>query len=80
MKDKTFNIYKKYILDIADKKYKPLRKRIFSLSYYLNAFIQVLKDVTKWKSLQLKSKYIFLWKSIYNEFNKWTKDDGAFVE
>jgi len=71
--------YTKIILDIANKKYPEIRKRTYSLSYYLNAFYLVLNDLVKWKSLKITkmvtSKYDNHWKSIENEFRKWSKDN-----
>lgn len=84
-KDKTFNCYKKYILKCAKNKYPVIRKRRFSPEYYLNNFILLLDDVNKWKSLKLVYKNNgndnakFHWKSIYNEYNKWSKD-GIFKD
>ena len=76
-KDKIYNCYKKYILHNATLKYPEIRKRKFSLEYYLNNFIHVLNDVTKWESLKLINKYEneYHWKAIYNEYNKWSNDD-----
>ena len=36
----------------------------------------MLYDIIKWKSLSLihKNKYTYHWKTIYNEFNKWSND------
>ena len=81
MKDKTFNAYKKCILLIAKEKYKNIRNRKFCLDYYLTNFILVLKHVTKWESVLINTNdntiMKYHWKTIYNEFNKWTKD-GIF--
>jgi hypothetical protein len=79
MKDKTFNLFKKYILSIAKTKYKDIRKRIYSLEYYLSKFVLVLNDVVKWKSLPLENTNIYHYKTIYTEFNTWSKD-GIFKE
>ena len=40
-------------------------------------FIYVLSDIVHWSSLSLinKDDNSFHWKTIYNEFNKWTKDN-----
>jgi len=75
MKDKTFQVYKNYILKFAKEKYKEHRKRIFSLDYYLSSFIKILKDVTRWELLKDPSKKKCHWKSVYNEFCKWSKDN-----
>ena len=78
-KDKIYNCYKKYILHYAKLKYPLIRKRKFSLKYYLDNFIFLLNDINKWESLKIinndNNKYH--WKTIYNEFNKWSKD-GIF--
>ncbi len=51
---------------------------VLSLLYYLNVFYFVLNDIVKWKSLtiakMITSKYDNHWKSIENEFGKWSKD------
>jgi hypothetical protein len=77
MKDKTFQKYKKYILHFVNKKYKNLRKRKYNFDYYIKNFIHVLTDVTKWQSLNLinNNERTFHWKTIYNEYNKWCKDN-----
>ena len=77
MKDKIFNSFKKIILIIANKKYPIKRTRKYSLEYYLKNFTYVLSDVVNWSSLQLlyKNDTSFHWKTIYNEFNKWSKDN-----
>jgi hypothetical protein len=85
MKDKIFNSFKKIILIIANKKYPIKRTRKYSLEYYLKNFTYVLSDVVNWSSLQLlyKNDKSFHWKTIYNEFNKWSKDnifEEAFYE
>ena len=53
MKDKIYNLFKKIVLNIANKKYPEIKKRTYPLEYYLNNFIYVLNDVVKWKSLRL---------------------------
>ena len=53
MKDKIYNIYKKYILIIANKKYPEIRKRKFSLEYYLKNFLYILNDLVNWSSLKI---------------------------
>jgi len=77
MKDKIYNSFKNIILNIANKKYPSIRKRKYSLDYYLTNFLYVLTDVVKWESLSLinKNESQFHWKSIYNEFNKWSNDN-----
>ena len=77
MKDKTFKIYKKYILHFAQIKYGVLRKRKYCLYtiYYINNFIHILSDYNKWENLKLDNDKPYHWKSIYNEFNKWSKDN-----
>lgn len=83
MKDKIFNIYKRYVLYWAHKKYPNIRKRTYSLEYYFDNFYLILNDVCKWQSLQLiyKNTNKYHYKTIYNEFNKWSSDNifnGAF--
>ena len=58
MKDKIYNNFKKLILDIANQKYPELRKRKYSLEYYLKNFIYVLNDISKWESLPEDDKTI----------------------
>ena len=67
---------KEIILKIAKEKYPEIRKRKYNLNYYLENFIHVLNDLVKWQSLKLintKSKE-YHWKTIYNEFNKWSNN------
>ena len=80
-KDKAFNCYKKYILYYANIKYPNVRKRKYSLEYYLNNFTLILTDIVSWESLNLinKDSNKYHWKSIYNEFSKWSKD-GIFED
>jgi len=77
MKDKIFNIFKRYVLYWANKIYPNIRKRIYSLEYYFDNFYLILNDVCKWKSLQLINKNTnkYHYKTIYNEFNKWSNDN-----
>lgn len=78
-KNKVYNCYKKCILHIAELKYPIIRKRKYSLRYYLNNFLLLLNDMVSWKSLKHtynhNNKKKFHWKSIYNEYNKWAKDN-----
>jgi len=76
-KDKIFTCYKKYILEFAQKKFPQIRKRKYSLKYYLDNFIHVLNDVTKWESLKYinKNNITYHWKSIYNEYKKWVNEN-----
>ncbi len=53
MKDKIFNLYKKYILEIVNIKFPVLCERNYSPTYYFQNFIYVLNDAVKWKSLQI---------------------------
>lgn len=80
-KDKIFNRYKKYILHYAEIKYPPIRKRTYSLEYYLNNFTLILTDIVNWEALDKfnKDSSKYHWKSIYNEFNKWSKN-GIFED
>jgi len=81
MVNKIFKSYKKYIINVAKNKYPEIRKRKFPLEYYLNNFVYMLNDVVKWKSLSLINKNCseYHWKSIYNEFTKWS-NDSVFKE
>lgn len=80
-KDKIFNRYKKYILYYAEIKYPPIRKRKYSLEYYLNNFTLILTDLVCWEVLDKINKDTakYHWKSIYNEFNRWS-NDGIFKD
>ena len=81
MKDNIFNLLKKHILDIANKKYPQIRKRKYSLEYYLEKFTDILNEVVNWQSLRKTYQNCknYHWKTIYNEFNKWSKD-GIFED
>ena len=56
---------------------KVIRKRKYDLEYYLTNFVYILNDVNKWSSLRFINKDAKCnhWKSIYNEFLKWSKDN-----
>ena len=79
MKNKTFQKYKQYIVYFVTITYKKLRKRKYSFDHYIKNFIHILNDVSIWEKLNLininTKKYH--WKSIYNEYLKWSKD-GIF--
>ncbi len=75
MKNKIFIIFKKYILYFANAKYKIIRKRKYSFDYYINSFMYILSDYNKWENLKSDKEKQFHWKTIYNEYNKWCKDD-----
>jgi hypothetical protein len=78
MKDKTTKAFLKCILEVAKLQYPEKRKRKYELKDYLVAFMKALKTVTKWEGLHnYNDNYKYHWKSIYNEFNKWSKD-GIF--
>jgi len=76
MKENIFNLFKKHVLIIANQKYPLLRKRKYSLEYYLEKFTDILNEVVNWESLKKTYQNCskFHWKTIYNEFNKWSKD------
>jgi hypothetical protein len=78
-KDKVYNCFKKSILRIAELKYPLIRKRKYYLHYYLDKFLLLLNDMVSWKSLKHTYNYYnkreFHWKSIYNEYNRWAKDN-----
>ena len=78
MKDKTMSKFLNCILDVAKQNYPPKRTRKYSLRYYLEAFLLLKSKYATWEALH-RSSHIFKnhWKTIYNEFNKWTKD-GIF--
>lgn len=69
--------FKKYIIDVADKILPQKRKRKYSAKYYLDKFLLVLDDVTKWKSLKVtegfNDKKEYHYKTIQNKFMEWTK-------
>jgi len=56
MKDKIYNSFRKIVLNIANEKYPSIRKRKYSLNYYLQNFVYVLSDVVNWSSLSLIHK------------------------
>lgn len=86
----TNEYYKKIILEVAKEKFPQIRKRAYTLDYFLNLFCLLDNDIVKWKSLQLtkiyKPKKIiidddkdFHYGSVKNFFNKWC-EKGVFVE
>ena len=77
MKTDIYKYFEKYVIEIVKNKYPIKRTRKFSFEYYLENFVYVLNDVVKWSSLKIldKNKNTYHWKSIYNEFNKWSKDN-----
>ena len=80
-KNHIYNKYKSYILHYANIKYPLVRKRKYSLEYYLNKFTLILTDIVCWESLEntYNNSNKYHWKSIYNEFNKWSTD-GIFKD
>lgn len=85
-------IFKDIILIVAREKLKCIRKRDYSLEYYLDSFLLVQNDIVKWKSLQHTKIYDpkkyrnhldlikdYHFKSIQNEFYRWAKLD-IFIE
>ena len=70
-------LYKAIILQEAKIIFPKIRKRIFSLEYYLNHFCELLNDVNKWKALSklqtITSTKTYHWKLIQNEFYRWDK-------
>ena len=75
---KINKIFSKYILNEAIMAYPLVRKRKYSLEYYLEQFKHVLLHFSSWHSLQLLFKDTEKenhYKTIYNEFNRWSKDD-----
>ena len=81
MKNKIFNLFKKYILFFAHKKYPNIRKRKYSLEYYLDNFYLMLNDLCRWESLKLihKDANKYHYKTIYNEYNRWS-NDNIFID
>ena len=79
MKDAIFKVYKSCVLEIANNAYKNVRKRKYKLDYYLNKFLLLLNELNKWQSLsvidEIPNQKKFHWKTIYNEFIKWSKDN-----
>ena len=55
MKRQIYYYYRKYILKIAHQKYLNIRKRTYSLEYYLDKFTLILNDYVTWKSLKSKT-------------------------
>ena len=87
MRDKTLRNYHRCIIEVAKLAYPPKRKRTYSLEYYLKAFLLVKSKYATWDALKQDShKYQFHWKTISNEFHKWSKDEifkiafNVFVE
>jgi hypothetical protein len=76
---KNNDAFKLAILKVADEILPNIRKPKFTHEYYLNMFDLVLDDVTKWKSLvhtkMYNSNKLYHYKSISNEFNRWSKHD-----
>ena len=80
-KDKIYNCYKKYILHFANIKYPMIRKRKYPLEYYLDKFTLILSDIVCWEALNnvVDKTHKYHWKTIYNEYNKWSSD-GIFKD
>jgi len=81
-RDAVYNCYKKYVLEFANVKYPPVRKRKYSLEYYLDKFTLILGDVVCWEALKntnINKTHNYHWKTIYNEYNKWS-NDGIFKD
>jgi hypothetical protein len=70
------NNYTKIILEVAKETFPEVRKRKYSLEYYLNKFIIVYSKLSKWQDLysyydnNLPENH---WNTINNEFRKWCK-------
>jgi len=70
------NNYTKYILEVAKETFPEVRKRKYSLEYYLNKFIIVYSKLTKWEDLDNycdPNSSENHWNTINNEFRKWCK-------
>jgi len=68
--------YTKYILEVAHEIFPEVRKRKYSLDYYLDKFIIVYSKLTKWQDLDNYYDSISSenhWNTINNEFRKWCK-------
>jgi len=68
--------YTKYILEVAHETFPEVRKRKYSLDYYLDKFIIVYSKLTKWQDLDNYYDSISSenhWNTINNEFRKWCK-------
>ena len=83
-------IYNNIILTVAREKLKCCRKREYQLEYYLKMFNFMSNDAVKWKSLTFFKDYKpkkenkindkgYHYKSIQNEFNKWS-ELNIFIE
>jgi hypothetical protein len=68
-------IYKKYILDAVNELCPAKKKTKFTAEYYLENFIYMLNDLCRWKSLSIihKTEKKYHWKTIENEFRRWSK-------
>jgi len=68
--------YTKIILEVAKETFPEVRKRKYSLEYYLNKFIIVYSKLSKWQDLNshydsnLPENH---WNTINNEYRKWNK-------
>lgn len=73
--------FKNIILEEAINTYKPIKKRTYSLAYYLNNFIHIINDAVRWISLKNFKSYNsdseYHYKVINNEYRKWCYD-GVF--
>ena len=83
MKQKQFinSEFKKIILNLVDSKLPRIRMCKYNYSYYLDKFILVLTKLSGWDSLSFvcNNNKSFHYKSIYNEFIRWT-NNNIFVD
>jgi hypothetical protein len=88
--NKYSEIYKNIILEVAKEKFPLIRKRTYSLSYYLNMFCLLCNDIVKWESLKITKDYNpkkygkdgdkgYHYGTIKNFFNEWCKKN-IFIE
>lgn len=73
--------FKNIILEEAINTYKPIKKRTYSLTYYLQNFLHMINDAVRWISLKQFKSYNsdseYHYKVINNEYRKWC-NDGVF--
>ena len=74
-------ILNRWILAVAKQHYHNERKRKYPLDYYLDSFMLMRTDLNRWVALThcKGGAKPYHWKSIYNEFNRWSRD-GVFEE
>ena len=73
--DKLFIKYKVYILKVVEQILPVKRRRIYSNEYYLSKFVYVLNNNIKWELLYDINKPKCHWKTIYNEYLRWSSNN-----